>query len=108
MDKDQVKVLPIIISGSFSFILANFGMVVIKKLPDNPYLGISIIIIAFILLYLSNKLIEIKENKEKIKELGENIEKMNDQMDLQGKLLNTLSNIVILKSVNKNGEKLNL
>ena len=70
-------------------------------------MGVSLIIIAFMILYLSDKLIQIKENKDKIKELEEELEKINERIEIQEKLLNTINNIVSLKGIYKNGKTAN-
>lgn len=107
MVENKAKIIPFLISAILSFSLANFGALVIKEFPENYYLGLSIITIAFIVLYLSDKLIQIKENKDKIKDLEEKFEKIEEKIEIQEKLLNTISDILILKGLYKNGKTTN-
>lgn len=43
-----------IFSGLLSLILANLGAIIIKEFPNQPYLGIMVIILAFLILYFSS------------------------------------------------------
>lgn len=107
MGNDKIKIIPFIISAILSLSLANFGSLVIKEFPENYYLGLSIILISFLVLYLSDKIIQVRENNEKIKNLSENIEIIERKIKIQEKLLNTISNIIITERVHKNGKTTN-
>ncbi len=96
--KINKKLLSWISSGIISTILLNFGIAVIK---EEKYIGIITILIAFVLLYLSYYSPQIGINELKIKNLEEEINQLNQNLENQKELLNTLKDIVILKKVSK-------
>ena len=92
MKKDIIsKITYFVINAIFSIILLTLGFLVF---PENKYIGIITVFIAFILLYFSFYAFQIRKNEEKIIE-----EK--DKFELNEKLLNTIKDIVILNKIKK-------
>jgi len=92
MKKDTLsKIIYFVINAIFSIILSNFGFIVF---PENRYIGIITVFIAFILLYFSFYAFQIRKNEEKIME-------MENKLETDEKLLNTIKDIVILNQVKK-------
>jgi hypothetical protein len=99
LTKNQITSL--IANISIPIILTNLGIFVLKEFTEKIYLGVSIILIGFSLLYFTFYSIQIKTNQEKIKNLEECVIKINKEKESEKKLLNTIKDIVILDKVKK-------
>lgn len=95
------EVFYLVISAAFSYILAEFGVLILKEFPNEPHLGIAIIFLAFIILYFSYYIIQINENKDEIRTIKNEMMELQKNEEVKQELLNTLKDIVILKKVSK-------
>jgi len=94
-----------IISALFSIILTNIGIALISDFPEKPLLGIMTIILAFLLLYFSGQILQVKTNEENIRYIQKQIAIIQNTNELNEKVLNTLREIVLLENTKKRNEK---
>jgi len=80
-----------------SLFLANGGFMFLKDYPEFWPAGISLILTAFVMVYFSSYISQINENKESLERIKKEMERINSEIDLYGKLLNTIKDIVLLK-----------
>lgn len=97
----KYKIIPLIAQYALPFAISQFGVLLLKELPKQPYLGILTIILSFILLYFTAYLIQIKENQERIKEIGEEIDKIKQNEEIKEKLLNSIKDIILLNNLKR-------
>ena len=99
MEKEnQKKLLYLIINALISIITSNLG---ILALPENKYIGILTILIAFIFLYLSFKTFQITKNEKNIEEIQKEIKLLKQHQKINWKLLNTYSDNKLVEKINK-------
>jgi len=91
----------ILINAVLSLVISNSGFAILKEFPENIYLGITTILMGFILLYFSFYSFQIKVNQEKIKDIERTIENFESHKTKNEKLLNTIKDIVILNKIKK-------
>ena len=84
-----------------SIALINFGVAIIKKFPEDMYVGIISVIIGFVLFYFSIYTPQIQKNELDIKDSEKRIQKLEEDYILDKKLLNTLKDMVILNKIRK-------
>ncbi|MFA5173922.1 MAG: hypothetical protein WC438_01950 [Candidatus Pacearchaeota archaeon] len=98
MDKTTIYNL---FSYLLSFILANSGIIALRTDPKLWPIGISLVVNGFLVLYFLNHVSTINENAQKIEELKKDNEKINQNIELNEKLLNTLKDIKLLENIKK-------
>ena len=86
-----------ILNAIFSLVLANFGILVIRDFPEKPYLGVSIIVLAFLLIFFTDSIFRVRDNTKQIKEISEEIDEIKSKAEFNEKLLNTLKDIILLR-----------
>ena len=86
-----------ILTALFSLVLANFGALVIRDFPEKPYLGIAIIVLAFLLIFFADAIFRIKDNTKQIKEIVDKVENIDRNLELDEKLYNTVKDIVLTR-----------
>lgn len=106
-EKTNKKIVEWVIGGLSGLILANLGIQ--EMIKPTQYTGVITLVIAFVLVYFSFHIYQIKNNEKEIKELKEDNKKIKDKAENQEKLLNTLRDIVILKKMrNKKGQAIDI
>ncbi len=95
--KNKLKKYSVLIASAiFSIIIGSIGGRIIK---DDIWIGLSWILIAFLIVYFSSYFTQIKANEDSIKGIDNKIKEINQYIEIQGKLLNTIKEIVILKKI---------
>ena len=97
----SVRFIYFILSSMFSIVLANFGTLVINDFPEKPYLGISIVILSFLLIFFADSLFRIRENTKKIRDLDQEVINIKQDKEVHEKLLNSLKEIVLLRKLKR-------
>lgn len=82
----------------FMLLTAQLGALVVKKYPETPYVGFSIMVLSILLFYASIHLFRKKKDEEKIENLKKNVE-------ANEKLLNTINEIVVLEKLKEKIKK---
>ncbi len=98
---DKKKIISFIATTILSIVLINFGIAIIKKFPEDMYIGIVSVIIGFVLFYFSIYAPQIQKNELDIKDLEKRIQKLEEDYILDKKLLNTLKDMIILNKIRK-------
>lgn len=98
METKKSNIIYIIITGIFSAALVNLGVVMIKEIRENRWLGILTIILGLLSFFFLFYLLQIKNNQDNIKELNEEINNIKKHEELREKLLNTIKDIIILEN----------
>ena len=97
--KGFLKMLSTVIIGYIlPIILANLGGILI---PENILLGISIVVLAFLIFYLTSHISQIKTNQDSIAKIEEEIVDMKKEVEIDRKLLNTIDRIIIQKRLQR-------
>lgn len=91
----------VIFGGIFSFVLANYGIISLKKNPDMSLFGIMSIILSFVIVYFLSYISKIGENEEKIEEINKEMIIIKKNNEVNEKLLNTLKDIILLRGIKK-------
>lgn len=81
-----------------SVILTNFGLFVYK---ENKAISILTILIAITFIYFSFHVIQIKRNEKDIIKLNEKIRYLDENIKMNWKVLNTLTNNRLIENINK-------
>lgn len=101
MEKITNKIVSFFISAAFSAIEGIVGTYLLKEFPENIWLGLGFWILAFVNLYFSYYIIEIREHKDAIENLKKEIKETKERRELDEKVLNTLRDIITLEHIKK-------
>ena len=93
---DKGRLVDWIISGVISLFVANYGF---TFLQENKIIGILMMILAFLILYITGYSSQIKENKKKIIELEEEIKDTKENLEIKAKLLKDIRDIILIKRI---------
>lgn len=86
----------IIIDYLFPLVLTNLGIIIISR---DELMGIALLVLAFLIFYFARNIEGIRINEDSIREIKEEIESAKKELEIDRKLLNTLKDILLVKSV---------
>ncbi len=99
MEKEtKSQIIFLFVNLIFSFALTNLGILVYD---ENKAIGLISILIAITLIFLSFYVIRIKQNQKDIEEINKKIKTINEKLDLNWQILNTLKDNKLLGNINK-------
>ncbi|MAE49820.1 hypothetical protein CMI48_03265 [Candidatus Pacearchaeota archaeon] len=105
MEDTKKIIISTVVSAILPFIIINLGIKIISDFPEKPWLGITMIVLAFLTFYFFLYTTQIRKNENSIKELQEQITIMQNKNELNKKALNTIKDIVILEDIKKRKKK---
>lgn len=86
----------LIIDYIFPLVILNLGFIII---PKDLFIGIAIIVLAFLIFYFARNISQIKTNEDSINEIKKELNNFKKEIEIDKKLLNTLKDIILVKSI---------
>ncbi len=98
MEIKNKNIFEMILNSIFSILITNLGIMIIKEFPNYYLIGLTTILLAFLFLYFSYYILEIREHKKRIEHLEDIWKKIDNKIEVDEELLNTLKDIILLKN----------
>tara|TARA_Y100000034_G_C6617755_1_gene269203 strand:+ start:38 stop:355 length:318 start_codon:yes stop_codon:yes gene_type:complete len=105
MQRSTRNIAQLLITSILPAILVFVGTRLINTIPEQPYIGGSVILIAFLSLYFSFYALKIRDNEKNLREINEKMIKMQKETEINEKLLNSLRDISLLEEIKKGNKK---